>query len=129
VTAPKIPTKKGKGTAADSAAIKSLITLENQADTYSEARNFMSSKSMEMFDRTPLFVSDLNAIANDHVYTITKIEKPKFYKGLEYAKVKVKVKNERNKKSSDNYILIKENGAWKMDYVQMLKKEVMKYMR
>lgn len=127
LAAPKIPTKKVKGTAADIEYIKNLVIGEQSTNTYSQARNFMSSKSMEMFDQTPLFVSDINTEAIKHTYSVVKIDKPRFFKGLQYAKVKVQLKNERNKKSREEYILIKENGVWKLDYVQLLRKELGKY--
>lgn len=129
IMAPKIPSKKVKGTPADIASIKDVILETHSADTYLQTRNYMSSQSVEMFDRTPLFVNDINLAALEHTYTLLKIDKPKFYKGHQYAKAKVKQKNERNKKSTENYILIQENGVWKVDYVQMLKKEVEKYIR
>ncbi len=120
LSAPKIPTKKAKGTAADIESIKNAITGDIGATTYSVASPFLSSKSLEMLSRIPLLVNDIET-RDTHTYTLVKMDKPVFYKDLKYAKVKVQIKNERNKKIKEQYIMIKENGVWKVDYIQMFK--------
>jgi hypothetical protein len=127
--APKLPTKKIKGTEADILALQNLILADWGTTTYAQSLPNLSKASIEMFNQTPLFVRSVEQGATGSGSRLLRIYEPKFHKGNLYASVKVKSKDNKNRRSTDTMIFIKENGLWKIDAIQGIRKLVLAELR
>lgn len=125
-SAPKVPKKTIKSLVEQTSLLGSFQTMSD-ISTFSGAIPFMSSTSKELLAQTPLFVSDVDSEAADApATTISKIEKPKIYKGGQYGSLRYTERDSRGKKTKSTIYFIKQDGQWKFDFIQSLKKEIKK---
>lgn len=125
--APAYPTKRSTSKT-DYAAIMALLNAEATTSTYQDTIPYISSKSVELFSKTPLLIAELDEAARNSPNGPSTDIKIKVLQGNMHAIIKVKSKNlETNKYETQELFVIKENGSWKLDIIQIIKNEASKY--
>ena len=120
---PDLPKKTMKKNSLDVAYITNLIESTFELPTVAETMPYLSSASASLFNQTPLLVKDLDAYESDSVLAkALDYKNIKIYKGGQYASFSYKLKNKSTGKTETaKMIFIKENGQWKLDYLQVMK--------
>ena len=122
ISAPSLPTRtvnskeNAKQVAAVGLAIKDLVL-------YKDYRSLISKDSVELLDQLPLTREELDN-SEDDTTDITKYSSSnvKIYRGKEYASMKITLRDNATKEKLNlKGIFIKEDGVWKIDYIQTLK--------
>lgn len=120
--APEIPKKTMKKNSMDVGYITNLIESTFSLATVAETKPYLSSTSIEFLDQAPLFVKELDTPSDN--YELAKAldyRDIKVYQGGQYASFSYKLRNITTRKSETaKLIFIKENGQWKIDYIQTL---------
>ncbi len=110
----------------DVTAIKALITSLDSSgfSKFSDGISSMSNKSIEMLAETPLVLADIDSQDNSNSQPVGQ-GTIKIYKGGQYGIWKYKVRDLTTKKIENLLIVfIKEDGKWKIDFVQTVKLQI-----
>ena len=103
-------------------AIIEFIKNDDTGDSISDSFQYMSSQSVEMFKKTPLYIKYIDESESTFTNDPPKNIKIKIFTGAQYASVKMKLKNaETGRWETVETILIKEYGIWKLDMIQTTK--------
>jgi hypothetical protein len=121
VNSPKLP-RKTVESREDAKQIAELGLRTKEIDYYKDIKPYLSLKSVELFDQTPLLVKEMDE-SNDSTditkYTASNV---KVYSGKQYASMKIVLRdNSTKEKDTLKAIFVKENGVWKIDYIQTFK--------
>lgn len=122
LTEPKLPNRTVQSKE-DVPQIVALGLIGKGDLKYSEIKPYLSKRSIELFDQAPLLVKELDTPDNDST-DITDYSKKnvKVYQGKQYASMKIVLRDNATKqKDSFKAIFIKEDGVWKIDYIQTVK--------
>ena len=122
INAPKI-SKKTVTSKMDVAGIAALLSDSSDVKNMSDLLKYSSAESNRMFAQIPLILKEIDAeYEKDLVYTNIKSEKVKIFTGKTYGSYSFKGKDpETGKFENVEIIFIKENGAWKIDWIQTYK--------
>lgn len=115
--------KKSVADTAEKLKIMESFSGAAELDKFYELMPYLSAKSQEMLAKTPLFVKDLDAATEEANYeNMVKDLRVTLYAGKQHATIKYKQKNLKTKKyETSELFFIKENGSWKIDFIEMLK--------
>lgn len=120
-SAPRLPKGSVKSQAEEELIVQLLETTKD-LNTIESLYPYMSAQSREMFVQTPLFAQEyndaMNEEDNDEVVKVTF----KLLKGKTYATLKFKLRDlDTRKIDYSTLVFVKENGAWRFDFVQIIK--------
>lgn len=120
---PDLPKKTMKKSAADVAYITNLIEQTFELETIAASMPYLSSGSIELFNQTPLFVKEMDDYESDAVLAkALDYKNIKIYQGGQYASFSYRLKyTSTGKSETAKMFFIKENGQWKLDYLQVMK--------
>jgi hypothetical protein len=119
---PEYKSKTVKSTE-DVKAIIAMLETNVEVNNYSDLKPFLSKQSVEVLDQLPLLVQSMNN-STDSTTDITKYVARNFkvQKGNQYAYIKQTIREKDTKElHHPNLVFIKEDGQWKLDYLQYFK--------
>lgn len=119
--APELPRRTMKSPS-DVLAITELLNSNNDLSGYAGLKPYLSAESVALFDKLPLFVESWDNEEENSTFESIKPNRIKIYKGGQYASLRLKSKNlDSNATETVTFVFIKENGIWKIDFIQMMK--------
>jgi hypothetical protein len=121
--APKLPKRKVTSKSDVDQIAQFFVDTQN-LQTFDELIPYMSNASIELLAQTPLIRKNIALDQENSNSQNVGISKPRILSGMQYATVKLREKDLQTRKiTSTTLVFIKEDGKWKIDYVQTLKTE------
>jgi archaellum component FlaF (FlaF/FlaG flagellin family) len=121
-THPSLPTGE-VSSPADATAVLTVFNQISATATIQDTYPYFSAKSVEMFQKTPNFVNELNAeqsLLYDPAYIYPKVT---VLNGQQHALLSNTVKQDlTNYSYNSDAVFVKENGSWKLDFIGTLKR-------
>lgn len=121
--APDLPTRT-VSSKSDAESIQQLLISTADAKTFSDLTPVLSAKSIELLAQIPLIRDEIDSAADSASGSDLKSPRLKIYSGKQYASFMYKSKDSTTGKyENGKLIFIKENGVWKLDFIQMIKQQ------
>ncbi len=107
----------------DVQGIITLLSHDSASSSYTDLKPFLSKQSIYVFDQLPLLVASLDGSqGNSKDLTKYIARNIKVVQGKQYGYIKQIIRDgEDNKIYHPDLVFIKEDGQWKLDYLQYFK--------
>jgi hypothetical protein len=122
--APKLP-KHSSYKKAEATAIMLIFEPVDKSNSFADVATYLSAQSRQMFSQTPELIKELDNSPETITSIKPRLRDIKVYTGGKYAVINMRGKNNvTHKIERQKFIFVKEDGVWKLDFIQTMKAEL-----